>query len=507
MIALLLPWVFGGALVAALVVGVLHLLSVQRPPEMALPTARFLPERQVRAVSRTTRPTDMLLMALRMAALLLAGLAAASPMWRARGSRTVALAVVERGVGTTSDTTAIREMIGVSHTVFAFVGAGDSASVENAAAENATANNAAAVWPVAWRAAAATIAQLSPSDSLVLHLFVRHAERMRSPAALAWATTWPGRVVMHSAPTSAAADSMHTTRRVMVVVNGTGDAQARTTRDPGGGSRSTTANKRDDGVVAALEWHAARVSAATRVNANATANGTAIVDTIFVNRTNVEGANAAIRGAGDTGSASTLALSARSVRIEWPYHGVPSAWLAVESSDSAIATASALIASGEAIVAPFVVSAVPPARTAGAVDIAWWDDGRVAAREQRFNARCLRQVAVTVTSTTDMLLSEVSNRLFDRLFAPCDTVAVLPVGALTTVDTIPAPARSVREFATLANMSFGQQSRSLVVPLLLALALLLLVVEGRLRVRRFDEGRFTGVSEGAASAPSARSPS
>ena len=63
MIALALPWLFGAALAASAVVAALHLLSVRRPPELLLPTARFLPERDVRAISRTRRPSDLLLLA------------------------------------------------------------------------------------------------------------------------------------------------------------------------------------------------------------------------------------------------------------------------------------------------------------------------------------------------------------------------------------------------------------------------------------------------------------
>src|SRR5690349_17843245 len=72
----LFAWV--GVAAAAAVVG-LHLLAWRRPPETPLPTARFAPERPIRMVSRALRPADLLLLALRAALVLLAGLALAGP--------------------------------------------------------------------------------------------------------------------------------------------------------------------------------------------------------------------------------------------------------------------------------------------------------------------------------------------------------------------------------------------------------------------------------------------
>ena len=58
----------------------LHLLAWRRPTPHPLPTARFVPPSAVRAVSRAVRPTDLVLLLVRVAALLLAGLALARPV-------------------------------------------------------------------------------------------------------------------------------------------------------------------------------------------------------------------------------------------------------------------------------------------------------------------------------------------------------------------------------------------------------------------------------------------
>lgn len=64
---------------AAIVVVALHLLAWRRPTPVRFPTARFVPPSAVRAVSRALRPSDLLLLAVRVLALLLAGLALARP--------------------------------------------------------------------------------------------------------------------------------------------------------------------------------------------------------------------------------------------------------------------------------------------------------------------------------------------------------------------------------------------------------------------------------------------
>lgn len=89
----LAPWAFAVGVLAALGAVILHLLSTRRPPRAILPTARFVPESEARAVSRSSRPTDLLLLAARMLAALLIGAAFARPVLDAPGPsvRTVVL--------------------------------------------------------------------------------------------------------------------------------------------------------------------------------------------------------------------------------------------------------------------------------------------------------------------------------------------------------------------------------------------------------------------------------
>ena len=96
------PWLFGAAVAASLLVGVLHLLSVRQPPVRARPTARFATRGDARAVARRPRPNDLLLLILRVLALLAAGAALAGMQLDAGGARTVRLVMVDSAVATDS---------------------------------------------------------------------------------------------------------------------------------------------------------------------------------------------------------------------------------------------------------------------------------------------------------------------------------------------------------------------------------------------------------------------
>lgn len=201
MIALALPWLFGAALAASAVVAALHLLSVRRPPELLLPTARFLPERDVRAISRTRRPSDLLLLALRIAALLCAGLAASGPTWRPSVASRMVLVIADADV--VVDSAAVRAMF-----------ASPDAQVVMRWRANAAGNgdeaepfNAASLFPIAWRDAARVVAEQAGVDSIDLHLLTAQAPDTTTAALRHWRAAWPGRVTMHTRAPVTVADS------------------------------------------------------------------------------------------------------------------------------------------------------------------------------------------------------------------------------------------------------------------------------------------------------------
>ena len=91
------PFILAAAVFGALVTVALHFLSVRRPKMLLLPTMRFLPDRPVRAVSRSARPSDLWLLLLRVAALLLAGIALSGVTWRGTGVKHGRVVLIQRG--------------------------------------------------------------------------------------------------------------------------------------------------------------------------------------------------------------------------------------------------------------------------------------------------------------------------------------------------------------------------------------------------------------------------
>ncbi len=84
-----------GAIAAAAVVA-LHLLTTRRPPTAVLPTARFVPVSDARAVARSSRPTDLFLLACRVLAVLLLGAAFAQPVLDLPGPSVRSVVMLDR---------------------------------------------------------------------------------------------------------------------------------------------------------------------------------------------------------------------------------------------------------------------------------------------------------------------------------------------------------------------------------------------------------------------------
>ena len=90
-----------GAAAAGLVA--LHFIASRRPAAVLLPTARFVPEGEALAVARVARPTDVELLALRAAVLLLLGAAFAGPLFRLGGATSTRVVVVDRSRSALAD--------------------------------------------------------------------------------------------------------------------------------------------------------------------------------------------------------------------------------------------------------------------------------------------------------------------------------------------------------------------------------------------------------------------
>lgn len=435
MIAFTFPWILGAALAAALAVTVFHLLSVRRPPERDLPTARFLPDREIRAVSRTKRPSDVVLLMLRIGALLAAGLAASQPVWRTNAPSTMTLVVASSAA--VVDSAAVRQLVG---------GTTADAPLDMVFAST---DNPAALFPLAWRAANRLMSQRSGIDSIDLHLLLPHASGGATSGWRAWRASWPGRVVVHEL----AVDNPSTTpARGIVVLAG----------DSAGNSAGARVND-DDAVRVALAFHAKRIASYEQV----TANGVS-ADTVIVLR-----------------DASSTPPSASRIVVRWPSTGVPSGWNAT-TGNVRIDSVSALASADRALVGRWHVSAVLQSsvtQDTASKAIAWWSDGRVAALEHRTSTACVRDVAVTVNNASDLLLSPQANGLFDQLLAPCVRSASVAVSALTSQSIDGAALASTAALRDVVSREGIRtvSSTSMLVTALLVLSLVLLAVEWMLR--------------------------
>ncbi len=89
------PIALGIAAAAALGVVLWHLIATQRPQPAPLPTARFVPSGDARAASRASRPSDLLVMALRLLAILSLGAAFAGPRWASAHTGSVRVFVAD----------------------------------------------------------------------------------------------------------------------------------------------------------------------------------------------------------------------------------------------------------------------------------------------------------------------------------------------------------------------------------------------------------------------------
>lgn len=193
----LAPWMLAAGVAAALGVVALHLLSTRRPPVAPLPTARFVPESDVRAVARTTKPTDLPLLLLRALAVLLVGAGFAQPLPDAPGPRVRSVIALEW-------TTALTDPDAARRAALAALAEGDALVLFDTAARVMAAEELELLAPptlrrasqsamyVAARDAASKVAR--GADSLRLVVMSAPTADAIDAATPALRAAWPGRV-------------------------------------------------------------------------------------------------------------------------------------------------------------------------------------------------------------------------------------------------------------------------------------------------------------------------
>lgn len=417
------PWALALAAAAAAGVVLLHFLA-RRRRTAPLPTTRFIPEAPATATTRAARPTDLVLLALRVLALLLIGAAFAEPVWRPerRPLARVVLLDASRAVANPAaarDSAAARLEPGDVLVVFdsvARVLSGELADSLPAGAGSPTPGSLSAALLAAYRAAAtlherADSVELVLVSPLVVEQWDSATARIRS--------LWPGgirlaRVGAAGVPATAAGGA--------VEFVGAPDDPLRAT-------------------LALLGPVPGRDGAAVRLQ----------------------------RGA-PTAEDLAWAREAGHVLVSWPDR---------QGTGNGNGGRGAVVAGDVVVVAPFEGGGVPgPGRV-----VAHWVDGAPAATERAEGAGCIRDVAIPIPLEGDLALRESTRRLLGALLAPCGAGARLEpldaerVALLASEGGAVHPARPARAAVAPPGL----------VPALLAAAFAVLVLEMLLRRRRRAE--------------------
>jgi hypothetical protein len=360
-VSFLAPFWLATAALAALGAVALHFITTQRPPASPLPTARFVPQGDARASSRAARPTDVLLLLLRCAALLLLGTAFAGPVTRAVGTPLARVIVADRSRGALADvrdSAAALVRPGDALVLFdssaTVIAAGADDSLRAMSARRARGSLSAAL--VGARRAAGDLARRADSVELVI-VSPLTADEIDAASASAFAH-WPGRarlVRTNAARSTAAAITF------------------------------ATSNPDD-----ALRPPIAALNAAA-------AHGAAALPVRVVRTQPLAADSAAARdGAGI---------------VIWPPVG------------TGAVSAQGVWAGDATLVAPLRRLALPQPAAATRV-VARWADGSPAAVEQTLGRGCVRTVGVGVPAAGDITLRPAFMALARALLAPCDGASV-----------------------------------------------------------------------------------
>lgn len=426
---LLAPWFLAAGAIAAAAVVALHFLAWGRPPELLLPTARFVPDRPARAAARATTPADLILLTLRVLLVMLVALALAGPVRSAsgRGVRRLILADVSSAVLAPADVRdSVRAIAREGDVVIAFdtlarvIDRADSLSFDAAP----RAGGALSVALVAALRAAPRLRARAESIELVIvsPLTASELDAATSPLRALWRGRARVARVRPAAPQREGA---------VEIVSARGSAVAS-----------------DDPVLAA-------VGLLSRAGEGATAR--------------------VVRGTPGAEDRE-WAMAAGRVLVEWPRDSAPSGWRSRESADSA----GAVVAGAAVAMGPFARRWRADASLRESRVVARWPDGEVAATESSLGDGCLRQVAFNPSDAGDAAIRPGFLAVVAALVAPCGDALGPPVSPADA-------ARLAGGGALLASSGLAPVSgrRSTLAPWLFGMALVVLAAEHALR----DRGR------------------
>ncbi|MBA2683569.1 MAG: BatA domain-containing protein [Gemmatimonadaceae bacterium] len=428
----LAPWALwlSGAVSAAVIA--LHILASKNPKVTALPTTRFIPDVPLRATARALRLSDVLLLMLRIAVVMLVGLALARPEWT-RARRSVGRVVL------------VDRSAGVNHaeardSAARYFRDGDAMIVFDSAAQPVTTNQLATLTgansslsPAAGSLSAALVAGMraaaslrGEADSVQMVIVSDFASGKFDVATPAIRAAWPGRM------------------RIVPLSRSVSAASARSYRD-------VRALSADDPVRAA-------VSFASRVD-----TGAAKIDSVRIER-------------GDAASADTMLARRGFTLVRWPASLDSSGFPARVRVDTAGAVMAGDDGHRVVVVSTFERAVDPlPGRV-----VAWWADGSPAATERTVAAGCVRDIAIPLPRAGDLALRESTRRLVAALTSPCAGIA----GGAPASDSALAQLRGTGPLVATRALARERASSGHLATWLLAAAVALLLIEPLLRRQR-----------------------
>ncbi len=424
----LAPWMMVAGVVSALGVFALHLLTTRRPPAVMFPTARFVPESDVRAVARTSRPTDVLLLVLRALAVLAIGAAFAQPVPDAPGAQVRTVVALEW-------TTAVVDIESARRQAKGYLARGNALVVFDTAARELPPEaldtlsapspllRRATLSPMFVRAHDAGTRIARGADSVRLVILSGVSADGLDAATPAWRAAWPGRVEVVRLP-----------------------VQADTLTAP---TLEVSGVFADDPLQPAL-------AALAALRSGRGAHGVRLA-----------------RAEATAADSAWAREVSGAVLVLWPATAA-SADVAREGSidpraDTVVNAGVVALDGGEAtpLVAPLMRRAVPEGRV-----VARWRDGTPAVTERVYGNGCVRSVGVGIPVAGDLTLRPPFAHFLEAMLAPCGGArrAVLPDSALPWL-------HAEGRLADGPMLAAAATTSSPLTKWLLVLAMLLLAVE------------------------------
>jgi aerotolerance regulator-like protein len=433
----LAPGFFVASLAVAAAVAALHFIVTRQPRAGVLPTARFVPDLPATATARATRPSDLLLMLLRVLIVLAVGAGLARPVFRS-SRKASARVILADGSLSVTDARALRDSVkryyrdGDAVVVFdssaRLLSGKISDSVDAQRTSNASGNLSAGLI-AAFRAASAL---RDNADSLELVIVSPFAASEVDRATDSIRSLWPGnaRIVKAGASAVAPAPASEPVQLRM------------TAGDP-------------------LSISIARLGSAAAAGSRIVRDMPANDDSSWV----------------ETGPRAL---------VDWPVNNRPRGAL----SRAKIDTIGGVISGSSIVVSAFPRKWFYPADSIhGALVIARWTDGEPAAVEWRRGNGCVRSVSVPVNPVGDLVLSTAFLRFTGAMTRSCTGHAQFIEASQTELSVLAGRG------GLAARDAFRPRDdvRSILAPWLLGLALLAAIAE--LFVRR---GKKEIVSSSAA---------